>query len=101
MMPEISVIVPVHKTEMYLSICIDSILEQSFANFELILADDCSPDSCPQICDEYAQKDPRIRVLHLPHGGVSRARNAALDVAVGKYNVFCDSDDYVGQDYLA
>lgn len=99
-MPEISVIVPVYNTEKYLPMCIDSILEQSFSDFELILADDSSPDRCPQICDEYASRDTRIRVLHLPHGGVSQARNAALDVCIGKYVVFCDSDDYVAQDYL-
>lgn len=99
-MPEISVIVPVYKTQEYLPMCIESILKQSFLDFELILADDCSPDDCPRICDEYAQKDMRIQVLHLSHGGVSRARNAALDISRGKYVVFCDSDDYVGQNYL-
>lgn len=92
--PFFSVIVPVYKAEKYLHQCIDSIVNQSFEDFELILVDDGSPDRCGVICDEYAAKDSRIRVIHKPNGGVSTARNTALRVATGEYILFCDSDDY-------
>lgn len=75
-MSEISVIVPIYKVEKYLNKCIDSILNQSFTDFELILVDDGSPDNCGKICDEYASKDSRIRVIHKTNGGLSDARNA-------------------------
>lgn len=94
-MPEISVIVPVYKVEPYLRRCVDSILAQTFTDFELILVDDGSPDHCPAICDEYAEKDGRIKVVHKENGGLSSARNAGMVVANGKYYLFCDSDDYV------
>lgn len=100
-MPEISVIVPVYNVEKYLSRCIDSILAQTFTDFELILVDDGSPDNCGFICDEYAAKDERILVIHKGNGGVSKARNVALDIATGKIIFFCDSDDYLKNDYLA
>ncbi len=100
MTPKISVIVPVYKVEKYLHRCIDSILSQSFTDFELILVDDGSPDNSGKICDEYAQKDSRIRVFHKPNGGVSSARNLGLDNAIGKWIAFIDSDDYVDKDYL-
>ena len=77
--PEISIIVPVYKVERYLNECIDSILAQTFTDFELILVDDGSPDGCPALCDAAAAKDSRIRVIHKPNGGVSSARNAGLD----------------------
>lgn len=93
-MPAVSVIVPVYKVEPYLFRCIDSILAQTFTNFELILVDDGSPDGCPEICDNYASQDTRIKVLHLQNGGVSKARNAGLDAATGEYIAFCDSDDW-------
>ena len=80
--PEISIIVPVYKVEQYLNECIDSILAQTFTDFELILVDDGSPDNCPALCDAAAAKDSRIRVIHKPNGGVSTARNAGLDAAV-------------------
>lgn len=99
--PKISVIVPVYKVEEYLHRCIDSILSQSFTDFELILVDDGSPDNCGKICDEYAQKDSRIRVFHKSNGGVSSARNLGLDNAQGEWIAFIDSDDYVDVDYLA
>lgn len=99
-MVQISVIVPVFKVEPYLSRCIDSILRQSIQDFELILVDDGSPDNCGAICDEYAQKDPRVRVIHQENRGVSAARNRGLDMASGKYVVFVDSDDWVEYDYL-
>lgn len=92
-MPEVSIIVPVYDVEAYLPRCINSILSQTFTNFELILIDDGSPDNCGKICDEYAKKDSRIHIIHKANGGVASARNAGLDFATGKYIAFCDSDD--------
>lgn len=92
-MPELSIIVPVYKVEPYLRRCIDSILAQTFRDFELILIDDGSPDNCGTICDEYAAKDERIIVIHQKNQGVSAARNAGLDIATGKYVSFLDADD--------
>lgn len=97
----ISVIVPIYKVEDYLPRCINSILSQSFTDFELILVDDGSPDECGKICDEYAEKDSRVRVFHKPNGGVSSARNLGLDKAQGGWITFIDSDDYVGINYLS
>lgn len=94
-MPELSIIVPVYKVEKYLPRCIDSILAQTFGDFELILIDDGSPDGCGRICDEYAQKDKRIVVIHQKNMGVSAARNAGLDIARGRYIGFVDSDDWI------
>ena len=85
---EISVIVPVYKVEKHLKKCINSILNQKFSNFELILIDDGSPDNCGKICDEYQRKDSRVRVIHKENGGLSDARNAGLDIAIGKYIAF-------------
>lgn len=96
-MPQISIIVPVYKVESFLCRCIESILAQTFTDFELILVDDGSPDRCPMICDEYAKNDERIRVIHKKNGGVSSARNAGMKIAQGKYFIFCDSDDYVAE----
>lgn len=96
----ISVIVPVYKAEKYLHRCVDSILAQSYTDFELLLIDDGSPDNCGAICDEYAAKDYRVRVFHKENGGVSSARNLGLDNVRGEYVTFCDSDDYVGEDWL-
>lgn len=97
----ISVIVPVFKAEKYLSRCVDSILAQTLPDFELILVDDGSPDICGTICDEYAEKDVRVRVIHKPNGGVSSARNAGLDAAKGDYIAFVDSDDWIHPQMLA
>jgi len=91
--PLISVIVPVYKVEPYLHTCIDSILAQTYTNLEIILVDDGSPDNCPAICDEYAQKDARVKVIHKENGGLSDARNAGLDICTGEYLMFVDSDD--------
>lgn len=91
--PQISVIVPIYNVERYIRQCIDSILVQTFTDFELLLIDDGSPDGCPAICDEYAQKDARIRVIHKPNGGISSARNRGIDEACGKWLIFLDSDD--------
>lgn len=91
----LSIIVPVYKVEPYIRRCIDSILTQTFRDFEVILVDDGSPDNCPAICDEYAEKDSRVRVIHKKNGGISDARNAGLDVAQGEYIGFVDSDDFI------
>lgn len=98
--PLVSVIVPIYRIEDYLPICIDSLLNQSFSNFELILVDDGSPDSCPDICDVYAQKDPRIKVIHKENGGLLSARKAGLENARGKYIANVDGDDWVDKYYL-
>lgn len=92
---KISVIVPIYKVEDYLHRCVDSIINQTYTNLEIILVDDGSPDNCPMICDEYAKKDSRIRVVHKKNGGLSDARNAGLDIATGEYIMFIDSDDFV------
>ena len=91
----ISIIVPVYNVERYLSRCIDSITAQTYKTLEIILVDDGSPDSCGQICDSYAEKDSRIRVIHKKNGGLSDARNAGIAAAHGKYLGFVDSDDYI------
>lgn len=98
--PTFSIIVPVYNVEKYLKKCVDSILNQSFSDFELILIDDGSPDSSGAICDAYAANDSRVRVIHKLNGGVSSARNAGLQQAVGKYVVFCDGDDSLLNHYL-
>jgi glycosyltransferase involved in cell wall biosynthesis len=103
-MPQISVVVPVYKVEDYLARCVDSILKQSFSDFELILVDDGSPDSCGTICDEYARKDPRVLVIHQENGGLSAARNAGIDWVFAhsdsQWFTFIDSDDWVHEKYL-
>ena len=93
--PLLSIIVPVYDVENYLQKCIDSILAQTFTDFELILVDDESPDNCPALCDAAAAKDARVRVIHQKNGGLSAARNAGLDVARGAWIGFVDSDDYI------
>ena len=97
--PEISIIVPVYRVEQYLNDCIDSILAQTFTDFEVILVDDGSPDNCPALCDAAAAKDSRIRVIHKPNGGVSTARNAGLDAARGSWIGFVDPDDTIERTY--
>ena len=100
MKPLISVIVPIYKVEKYLTICVDSLLHQSYGNLEIILVDDGSPDECPAICDQYQNKDNRIKVIHKKNGGLSDARNAGLDIAQGEYVAFVDSDDFIDEDYI-
>lgn len=95
-----SVIVPVYNVEKYLPECIESVLNQTFADFELILVDDGSPDSCPQICDAYKEKDSRIKVVHKPNGGLTSARRAGIEVAEGEYVFNLDSDDLIEKDTL-
>lgn len=96
----ISVVVPVYKVEEYLPVCVDSILKQTYTDFELILVDDGSPDQCGVICDRDAAQDSRIQVIHKKNGGLSDARNAGIEVAKGEYITFVDSDDYLHPDYL-
>ncbi|PRR76504.1 glycosyltransferase [Clostridium thermopalmarium] len=99
MEPKISIIVPIYNVEKYINKCIDSILAQTFTDFELILVDDGSPDNCGKICDDYAKKDSRIKVIHKKNGGLSSARNAGLDIARGEYIGFIDSDDYIHEEF--
>lgn len=93
MRPLVSVIVPVYRVEKYLPQCVDSILEQTYTNLEVILVDDGSPDGCGAICDAYAAKDSRVKVIHKQNGGLSDARNAGMAVMTGEYVSFVDSDD--------
>ncbi len=94
----ISVIVPVYKVEPYLDKCISSIVNQTYKNLEVILVDDGSPDNCPSMCDAWAEKDSRIRVIHKTNGGLSDARNAGMAIATGELMAFVDSDDWIAQD---
>lgn len=91
----ISVIVPVYKVEEYLGQCVESILNQTYTNLEILLVDDGSPDNCPRLCDEYALKDARVQVIHKENGGLASARNAGLDKANGQFVSFIDSDDWI------
>jgi len=100
-MVKFSIIVPVYNVEKYLEECVDSILKQSFSDFEIILVDDCSPDKSPEICDELALKDNRIKVVHKPQNeGLGFARNTGMTVASGEYIVFVDSDDTIAENTL-
>ena len=94
----ISVIIPVYKVEEYLENCIQSVIKQTVSDLEIILVDDGSPDQCPEICDLWADKDSRIKVIHKENGGLSDARNAGLDIAQGEYLSFVDSDDWIAPD---
>lgn len=98
--PFFSIIVPIYNVERYLRECIESILSQTFTNFELILVDDGSPDSCPQICDEYAKKDNRVKVIHKNNGGLVSARKVGAGQAIGDYCICVDGDDYIVGNYL-
>ncbi|MGN0527793.1 MAG: glycosyltransferase family 2 protein [Eubacterium sp.] len=93
-MPLFSIIVPVYNVEKYLNQCVESIVNQTYSNFEIILVDDNSPDNCPALCDEWAEKDSRIKVIHKANGGASSARNAGIDASTGDYILFVDSDDF-------
>ncbi len=96
----ISVIVPVYKVEDYLGRCVESIRNQTYKSIEIILVDDGSPDNCPTICDEYAEKDKRIKVIHKSNGGVSSARNAGIAASCGDFIMFVDSDDFLSPEYV-
>lgn len=99
MNPLLSIIVPVYNVEKYLDECINSILIQDEIVYELLLIDDGSTDSSPIICDRFAQKDNRVKVVHRKNGWLSRARNSGLDIAKGEYVTFVDSDDFVSRDF--
>ena len=99
-LPLISVIIPVYKVESYLDRCVESVVSQTYRQLEIILVDDGSPDRCPQMCDAWAEKDGRIKVIHKVNGGLSDARNAALRVFTGEYVTFVDSDDYLRSDAI-
>lgn len=92
---KVSIVVPVYNVEKYLPDCINSLINQTLHDIEIILVDDGSPDNCPQICDEYSSRDNRIKVIHKKNAGVSAARNDGLAVASGEYIIFCDSDDWM------
>lgn len=100
MTPLISVIIPVYKVEAYLTACVESVLAQTYPNFEVILVDDGSPDNCPKMCDEFAAQDSRIRVIHKKNGGLSSARNTGIEAARGEYLAFLDSDDLWSPQFL-
>lgn len=96
----VTIVVPVYKVEKYIDKCINSILNQTYKNLEIILVDDGSPDTCGEICDNYAKQDIRIKVIHKENGGLSDARNAGIDVATGRFISFIDSDDYIDSEYI-
>ena len=99
-MPAISVIIPVYKVERYLDACVASVAGQTFADLEILLVDDGSPDACPALCDAWAQRDPRIRVIHRQNGGLSAARNTGIEAAAGRFLAFVDADDLLEPDTL-
>lgn len=101
MQPKISIIVPVYNVEKYLIRCLDSIVNQTYKNLEIILVDDGSTDRCSEICDTYAGKDKRINVIHKENGGLSDARNRGIEIATGEYLAFVDSDDYIAANMYA
>lgn len=96
----ITVIIPIYKVEEYLDECVTSVVNQTFTNLEIILVDDGSPDNCPQMCDEWAKRDSRIKVIHKTNGGLSDARNAGIEISTGAYIAFVDSDDFIKVDMI-
>ena len=96
----ITVVVSIYKVEKYLNKCLESLLNQTYKDFEIILVDDGSPDKCPVMCDEWGNRDPRIRVFHKENGGLSSARNCGIEHAKGEFIIFPDPDDWVELDYL-
>ena len=99
--PMITVIIPVYKAEPYIRKCLESIINQTYTNLEILVVDDGSPDACPMICDEYQKKDRRVKVIHKTNGGVSSARNVALEIASGEYIAFVDADDWIDINYFS
>ena len=97
-MPTVSVIIPVYKVERYLDACVESVIGQTYTDLEILLVDDGSPDRCPEICDAWAEKDPRIHVIHRENGGLSAARNTGIKAASGEFLIFTDSDDRMEPD---
>ena len=98
--PLVSVIIPVYDVEPYLRRCLDSVVNQTYKNLEIILVDDGSTDSSPEICDEYAGADSRIIVIHKENGGQAEARNKGIEAATGEYITFVDADDYISSSYV-
>ena len=98
--PKISVVLPIYNVEKYLEKCMESIFNQTYKNLEILLVDDGSLDGCPALCDAYAKKDKRVRVVHKKNGGISDARNAGVAESSGQYIAFVDPDDYVESDYI-
>ena len=98
--PLISVVIPIYDVEDYLDRCLESVTAQTYRNLDIVLVDDGSPDDCPAMCDRWAERDTRIRVVHKPNGGLSSARNAGLDIASGDYVTFVDSDDWLERDAI-
>ena len=98
--PLISVIIPVYKVEEYLDKCVSSVIEQTYKNLEIILVDDGSPDNCPKMCDDWAKKDNRIKVIHKKNGGVSSARNIGIKESKGEWITFIDSDDWIDENFI-
>ncbi len=96
----ISVVIPAYNVGKYIDKCIDTVLTQTYSNIEIILVDDGATDDTAEICDNYAKKDNRVKVIHKKNGGLSDARNAGIDAAKGKYITFIDSDDYIADDYV-
>ena len=96
-LPLISVIIPIYKVAQYLNDCVTSIINQTYKNFQIILVDDGSPDSCPSMCDDFAERDSRIQVIHQKNSGLSHARNAGIKAAIGEFLIFVDSDDLLAQ----
>ena len=99
-MPLISVVLPNYNIECYLDRCMEAVLNQTYSNLEILMVDDGSPDSCPQMCDRYAEQDSRVRALHKENGGLSDARNYGIARARGEYITCIDPDDYVDSDYV-
>ena len=96
---KISIVVPIYKVEKYIDQCVQSVLKQTYQNLEIILVDDQSPDKCPEICEQYAREDARVKVFHQKNLGLSGARNTGMQYATGDYVLFLDSDDYLALDY--
>ena len=101
MHPSVSIIVPVYGVEKYLDRCVESLVKQTLTDIEIILVDDGSPDNCPRMCDDWAHRDSRIKVIHKPNAGQGFARNSGIEIATGEYIAFVDSDDYVEPDTYA
>ena len=99
--PVVSVIIPVYKVEKYLTTCVESVLRQTLSDIEIILVDDGSPDNCPAMCDDFARKDSRVKVIHKQNAGLGYARNSGLEIATGRWICFVDSDDYIALNTLA
>lgn len=99
-MPKVSIIIPVYKVEKYLDACVTSVIAQTYRDLEILLIDDGSPDNCPTLCDVWAEKDSRIRVIHQNNGGLSAARNAGIEASTGDYLLFVDSDDTIETDVV-